>query len=331
MDNILAVCDYEQMYVYRLTEYLNIRKAIPFEVMAFDSPEKFVRYARKHPVEVLLIAGDFLTKEIKDLSISQIYILGEETIASREEYPCIYKYQSAESIMKAIMGEYAKTGKMADCLKNENREVQIVGVYTPVGRCLQTSFAIVMGQLLAKKKRTLYINFEPFSGFSRLLQKDFDNDLIDLMYFLNGGRDKFVYKIGSMTETIGNLDFIPPAKSFLDLAEIGGPDWEVLIHEIIRGTDYEIIILDLSDNIRGLFDILKQCHKIYTIVKSDGIAMAKIDQYEKLLEFTENAGILSKTNKQELPIFKEIGVSMENLPYSQLAEYMREIIRKDFV
>ena len=39
---------------------------------------------------------------------------------------------------------------------------KVLGVYSPVGRCLKTSFALTMGKLLAQEERVLYPNLEEF-------------------------------------------------------------------------------------------------------------------------------------------------------------------------
>ena len=59
-----------------------------------------------------------------------------------------------------------------------------LGVYSPVGRCLKTSFALTMGKLLAQEERVLYLNLEEFSGLSVLMKEEYKSDLSDLLYFL---------------------------------------------------------------------------------------------------------------------------------------------------
>ena len=41
----------------------------------------------------------------------------------------------------------------------------IIGVFSPLGRCLKTSFALALGQILAKERAVLYLNLESYSGF----------------------------------------------------------------------------------------------------------------------------------------------------------------------
>ena len=58
---------------------------------------------------------------------------------------------------------------------------KVLGVYSPVGRCLKTSFALTMGKLLAQEERVLYLNLEEFSGLSVLMKEEYKSDLSDLL------------------------------------------------------------------------------------------------------------------------------------------------------
>jgi len=68
-------------------------------------------------------------------------------------------------------------------LRTGLKKMQIIGVYTPIGRCLQTTFSLTLGQMLAKHYKTLYLNFEIYSGFARMMSRNFNSDIADLMYY----------------------------------------------------------------------------------------------------------------------------------------------------
>lgn len=328
MSYSLAVCDEQESYVCKLAEYLNLKRGIPFRVLAFNSVDKLKDYNRNTPIELLLISEKLFTGCKDKPQVSNIILLNESGMEEVTGYPSVYKYQPAEKIMRAVLEIYGEIGNPMK-LAMANKKVSVIGVYSPVKRCLQTSFALTLGQILAKEKRCLYLNFEPFSGLSGLMKRQFEHDFMDLLYFLNSGVEKFIYKLQSMVQSIGNLDYIPPALSFMDLAEIEGDSFRTLLEQIAAGTDYEVIILDLSENIRSLFDILLSCDRIYTITKSDAAADAKLKQYEQLLQFIKKEEILNHTHKLELPVFTGIPTRLEELPYSQLAEYIRNMLKEE--
>ena len=74
----------------------------------------------------------------------------------------INKYQSCELIMKELLEWLAKEGTLGRTGSN-HKELKLIGVYSPVGKCLKTSFAFVLGQLLSKKHKVLYLNMECYS------------------------------------------------------------------------------------------------------------------------------------------------------------------------
>ncbi|MBQ7067427.1 MAG: hypothetical protein IJN92_11475 [Lachnospiraceae bacterium] len=331
MDNLLAICDYEKKYVYKLAEYLSKKKQFPFQVMPFNNLEKFAAFSKENQVEILLL-GQAMEKMAErelagELKIGQTLYLTEEQDISPQKKSCIYKYQSGTAIMKEIMEFYAEgeaRGRVS--VYEGKRNMEIIGVYSPIRRCLQTSFSLILGQLLAREKRCLYINFEAYSGFSGIFETSFHHDFMDLMYFLKEGSEKFVYKLGSMVESIGNLDFIPPAVSFLDVLEMEGEKWQLLLKELERSTDYDVVILDLSDHVRGLFELLERCDRIYTITKMDGVAMAKMEQYKQLLTCMKKEDILDKTVTCKIPALKQLPHNLIYLSHSQLTDYVKSLL-----
>lgn len=125
----------------------------------------------------------------------------------------------------------------------------MIGIYSPVGRCLKTSFAFVLGQLLSKKHKVLYLNLESYSGLGKLLEKNFTTDLGELIYYLQNSKESFGCRMGGMIEQAAGLDILPPFDSYLDLISVSGQEWIHLLQEIERNSTYEYLILDLSDNI----------------------------------------------------------------------------------
>lgn len=340
MDNILAIFDSEKNYIKKLTAFFESRTTMPFSVLAFDNPEKLTRYFSENKASVLLVHKKKWQPSIKNLA-NQIILLVEEkeeeclkSDFTENEMPAVCKYQSGEAIAKKVLGicAVAKASLLPEyqieCANSTRAE--IIGIYTPVGRSLQTSFAITYSRLRANAQKTLYLNFEVFSGFGAWFERNYETDLMDLMYFLDGPTDKFLLKLAGMSEKFGGLDYIPPAISYEDFMMVTAKEWIKLIQTIAERSNYEVIVLDLGSQIQGLFDILSLCKKIYTITKPDGIAMAKINAYEEALQASQKEGVLHKTVKCSLPVFQRIPQKAAALGCSQLAEYMKKELDEVF-
>ena len=152
--NIFAVCDLDVDYAYHFMEYLSKKKNIPFEVRVFTSAAGFREYVKEHPVELLLISEKAMNSEIREAKIGQILILSDGVVSKGyEEYPSIYKYQSSNQVIREALEHYGEgVGTTAQTLKLEKKKMEVIGVYSPVGRTMKTTFALTLGQILAKKR-----------------------------------------------------------------------------------------------------------------------------------------------------------------------------------
>ena len=219
--NIFAVCDLDVDYAYHFMEYLSKKKNIPFEVRVFTSAAGFREYVKEHPVELLLISEKAMNSEIREAKIGQILILSDGVVSKGfEEYPSIYKYQSSNQVIREALEHYGEgVGTTAQTLRLEKKKMEVIGVYSPVGRTMKTTFALTLGQILAKKRACLYLNLEACSGFEYLLERSFDQTLGDLLYYQRLGSEQLITKMGSIVQSVNNLDYLPPVLSMEDRSE----------------------------------------------------------------------------------------------------------------
>jgi len=325
---ILAVCDSEAEYTSRMQEFLCTREELPFEIHAFTDTEKLEVSSKKEEIEILLISESDYSEKIREFPIENIYLLNESGRMEYDDVEQISKYQSSEKILGQVLDFYSKRKDLPRKIKIKF-PVNVIGVYSPVGRCLQTSFSLAMGQILAKKHKVLYLNFESFSGLGQILQHDMEMDLTDLLYYYTNTKERFRYRLESSLQTLNGLYFVPPAVSFLDLQSITAETWLELLMAIEEEGMFEYIILDLSDCIQGLLELLRRCDLVYTILKDDNIAAAKIHQYEEFLEDMDYEDILDKTRKQKMPYIRKIAPKLEQITYGELGEYVRQVLRED--
>lgn len=340
MDHILAIFDTEKKYVKKLAAFFESRTGMPFRILGFDNPEKLLRFFSKQQAAVLLIGEKEWLPSMEGLAGQTILLTDQkekerlETDLMENEFPAVCKYQSGEAIARKILGICAVAETPVLTLQpgryGQSTKAEIVGIYTPVRRCLQTSFALVYSLLRGKSRKTLYLNFEVFSGFHVWFEKEYGTDLMDLMYFLDGPEEKFLLKLAGMTEQFGDFYYIPPAISYEDFMMVKAEDWIRLVKTIAEKSDYEVIVLDLGDQMQGLFDMLSACDRIYAISKPDGIAMAKLEAFEEALKMSQKEEVLEKMVKCRLPVFKEIPQNAGQLAYSQLADYMKNKLGEMF-
>lgn len=326
---ILAIFDSEENYAYRLMDFIGMKDKIPFEIHVFTRADSFFSFAKETEIECLLISENAYQSKIEQMNIAHIIVLSENGANLNHALYHINKYQSCDNVIRQVMHYYADKTKNGGIIQAVSHKMRIIGIYTPATRCLQTTFSFTLGQMLARQSKTLYLNFEAYSGLGRMLNRQFQRDLSDLVYYLNCAREKLFYHMEGMIETVNGLDFIPPAEIYQNLAGIRGAQWLDLFQEIEKASEYEYLLLDLSDCIMDLWEILQHCDRIYTITRDDPIASAKIEQYEKILENMQQEDVLAKTRKWRLPLFKKLPLRFEELTYGDLAGYIRREVLPD--
>ena len=114
------------------------------------------------------------------------------------------------------------------------KSTSVIGVYSPVGRTQKTSFALTLGQILAKDRAVLYLNLESYSGFEQILGETYERNLSDLLYFVRQENANVIHRLSGMVLPIQNLDYVPPALSPMDIQCTSCGEWLALFEEIVR-------------------------------------------------------------------------------------------------
>ena len=119
---------------------------------------------------------------------------------------------------------------------------KIIGFFSPIRRCSQTTMGLTLGQIMAEKCKTLYLNFESLSGFSHLLGYSGGKELSDLIFLLETTPERFGIHLRSCVKKLDNLDYIPPMSAMHQLLLINAETWQRLIEALVEEGGYEVII-----------------------------------------------------------------------------------------
>lgn len=328
---ILAVCDPEGEYAERLAEYLEQRQGNLFEVRTFFDVDKLISFCKEQAdkIKLLLVSEAAYQGVLNELPDIHIMILNESGKVEHPEFWNVDKYQTAENIVREVMcycTEHLAESIPRPLLKADTR---IIGFYSPVRRCLQTSVALTMGQLLAHKNKVLYLNMEGYSGLSGRLPTGEGGELTELIYYAHNLSGKLLYRMESLIRKVGELDYVPPVLSAADLSMVSADEWKELFFQICGKCSYDYILLDLSDQMRGLKEVLKLCDMVYTLIEDAPIDGIKLREYETDLRTSGYGEVLDRTKKCRLPWLEQLPVEAELLPCTKLADYVQERIRED--
>ena len=288
--------------------------------------EELLAGEKSGEVTMLVVAESSCEEALNTLQPTCQAILNESGTLRFHQFPNINKYQEAGQVWKELLALYVETTGIRIPLLCAEYKTRFIGMYSPVHRCLQSTFALSFAQLMAEKHPTLYLNFEHYVGIIELLPERQDRDLADLLYFLAGDEGKFPLRMQTVIQRKGNLDYIPPMRNGQNLLGITWEEWRSLFQRIEELGKYEYVILDLSESIQGLLDVLQMCIKVFTLTREDKMSQCKLDQYEQLLSLCEKEEVKGKTRKLNLPYFQRLPVEMEQYTRGELADYVRKEI-----
>ena len=191
-------------------------------------------------------------------------------------------------------------GQKASARYRTNTRGELIGVYSPVHRIGKTRFAMELGREMAKKEPVLYLNMEEYAGGSYYFPDQTGQTLADLLYYSRQEKGNLGLRISTMAGQDEALDYILPIPCVQDLQGVSGEEWLRLFEQIRENCIYQKVILDLGDSVNGLFQILEECHTVYTPYIEDEVARAKLNQYAENLRRTGREKVLEKTIQKKL-------------------------------
>lgn len=276
----IAICDGENIYRERLAEYFIRKKGELLQIATFSNKRRFAEGRRSRKFDIVLWCRGF--EEILEKKEEEMYIFLSETPEwEKEDMPVIFKYQSAEEILRKIFSFYLELGRENNSICQKEKE--IVAVYSPTRSRLQTPFALTLAQIFAEEKKVLYVNLGEWAGFGQWLQQEYQRDLADLLYLMSGYGSQAQGLLECVLHTVNHMDYIPPMADAQLLCETRETDYRELLNFLTDKTDYEVIFLDFGIMIPGFFSLLDKCNKIYGVIDQGAMAKGQCRQFEESL------------------------------------------------
>ncbi|MBR2527277.1 MAG: hypothetical protein IKE58_02235 [Blautia sp.] len=329
--NIFAVCDPEPEYAGNLLNFLNRTHRLPFSVQVFTSLDHLILYAKENPIELLLISSKLLDARLRQLQIGKIVVLSEGTVEEEwQESTSVYKYQSGTAVLQETLAAYSENRDETPRVLPVGKKKQTrYGIYSPIGRCLKTSFALAIGQEKARSGGTLYINLEGNSGLGKLMGRSFVHTLSDVLYFARQQDPNLIHRINGIIQTVNHLDFIPPVNLSSDIFQAGWKDWEYLIRVLSSQSSYETLVLDIGNDTENAIELMKACDYVFMPILNDTISLAKLSQFESMLHIWEEENLMNRITKVCLPqqmVILPADTYVERLLYSEIGDIARELL-----
>lgn len=303
---IMAICDTEASYACRLMEYMEEKHSLPYEIHAFTAADKLCEFAAQRNVDVLLISESAVDERVEGLPVERRVVLTDGESREGEEELYISKYQSAGSIL-AQVAAYSPEACCERPKAMKTADPRIYGIYAPSGGSEVTAFAAALAAILAERGETLYINLCNFSGVGQLSGEIFDHTLGDLLYYYRRSADDLRERASSVIQRVGGVYVVAPPSSPADLQEIGGAEWVELLEILLEEEDLTSCVLELSDGVRDIAEVLGLCAHIFLPTRGDPIARAALNQFTDCMRDIGQSELLARCTSVVLPVPDDIG------------------------
>ncbi len=279
----LVICDQEEGYAAAFAVFLMKKKEFAFQVQVCNDFAQVRAVMKEHPIDILLIGGNYPAGEYEELQADRLFIL-RETGGTEAGENVIYKYQSGEAILSAIVCQCSKEDTARDIFFHtvKSRHIRIIGVFSPVHRSGKTTYALRTGQELAVSENVLYLNMEIYGGIGGHFPKE-GHTLADALYYAKQESGSLGMRLTALVKHMGALDYLLPVRVSEDIKSVTLEEWTGLLHQIAEQSIYDVLILDIDEGLGDVYGILRMCTEIHVPAARDAAAKAKLSQMEEEL------------------------------------------------
>lgn len=300
-EKICGIIGYDEIYMKRLVSAMNSNEELMLRTLNFTDLEALKRYLGEHTMDVLIVDGDY---DIEGLEVNFQIFLTEDISDNPNK---IYKFQSVNSIIKQIIQVLGRE-------EHEALAVKIVGVFSPVCSDSKTLTALSVAKYYGKDYRTLYINFDEFSGLTKELPPQ-SCDLSDVAYWYRENKSRLEGKLSEAVVKGLFFDYIAAVECPSDISFISTWQWLEIVRFVAEKCDYEIVIIDAGNLMQNPWQIIQLCNKVLIPLGKSIISDYKIKDFEKYLILIGKENLMRKIKYLE---YQEVNLKQEDSILSQL-------------
>lgn len=224
---ILAICDSESTYADLLTRQLLRVPGNRIEIRKFTDLEKLKEFSGERVITYLLISED-MKENIHHIEALSYYILTNKKVGNEVDdllFEYLYRYQGVNEIYKKItglhIGDSQNVGK-----KRSGEELEFIGLYNPVRRNGQTTFARGLALELGKQQyKVLYLNLDEIGVSVEEIRDpekiaDGKGNISDIVYYLKQNPEQTMELFNRAVYRGRKYDVIGTTSVFLEMQEI---------------------------------------------------------------------------------------------------------------
>jgi hypothetical protein len=296
LEGYVGIFDMDAEYRSCLMRGLTGCAQLKMPLVEFTRLDSILTFAKAKPLKLLLLPDLALTEELFGAGIGGIVLLTEEPVKGTNQtgdtriFGWLFKYQPVTKLAGEIQVQYQLLSTASAALRLDPlmEPGVIYGVYSPVKRCLKSSFAIALAQLLGERQSTLLLSFEAHSPLLAMLDMGRGpggGNLSDALYYhLQGSLQKHR---SELVKSCHSFDVLAPVDNPRDLENLTAQEVREFIRDVAGEYGYGCVVVDFGDVLTGMNQILECCERIFMPVKADWISQEKKERYKAYVEQTQ--------------------------------------------
>ncbi|QHQ60250.1 hypothetical protein Ana3638_05200 [Anaerocolumna sedimenticola] len=314
MSCTLAIYDSESDYANHLMDYLKRNQKKLTQIRVFTNLQSLKEYMGENSIPILVINESLPLDEINMDNIKNICILSEEnTVSNHHNYPVIYKYQSAEIIMKELFSYFPEQLHQSNIKNSYGGKTKIISIFSMQADVMRQAFAFSLAEQYASVKKTLYINLDTYPALSELLGYKPDKGLSELIYFLKQNPSNLSNKIRGIITKRKNLDYIEGVSFGPDLFELTPEDIVLWLGELQLNADYDVILFDVGCYFHTVLELFRNSSQVLVFLEENGWDEVRYNVFKNQLSWSGYTDVLEKIKK--VPVTEEVRGVLENRMY----------------
>ncbi|MEY8374255.1 hypothetical protein AALD22_00525 [Lachnospiraceae bacterium 56-18] len=298
----LVICDQEEGYAAAFAVFLTKKEELAFQVQVCDSLAQVTEVLEEHPIDILLVGGNYPVRERGKLEAGSVFVLAESgNVKTNPKEVAVYKYQSGEAILAEIICGCSKENKTEDLYLRsvKTSQVRVIGIFSPVHRSGKTSYGLKLGQEMAASANVLYLNMELYGGIGGYFPEE-GHTLADALYYSRQESRNLGLILPTLVKHMGTLDYLLPVRVSEDIKAVPLEEWTSMIVQITEQSIYDVLILDIDEGLKDVYGLLRLCTEVCVPSARDPAAEAKLLQMEGEMHLLGFDDVRKKMKKKEL-------------------------------
>ena len=263
-ERMLAIIDHDGRYAKALSDYLNRQEEFPFLSSAYSSVAEYLEGARQKQDDMILMESAIAEEYCDNSGYDNVVIRLTDTRRDLPELAWIYKFQSAQKIMREVMIYAGEKGTVAAAETPE-----IVTVFS----CRSARERSLYARDYCRREQeeagdVLFVDLEMFPGEVPGENAE-GRGMSELIFQLKQHPDGDGMYIRSLIEDGEAYRQIRPVQCSMDLLELTEEETAALIRQLRALQEYRVIVLEIDFYGERALQLFRESSRIRLVEGAD--------------------------------------------------------------